>query len=153
MRHALSGYARTKLTALRETNRGDDVGSAWRELLSDFVHHARYLGLDALESEQRGESTFRLCRGNDRIVFQIMRGSGQPRIASSASRCCERLTERLTFDRAAGKLVDTHGCEPMDALVEEVCLAFGRVESGAPPRSQSRLSSTSAVRPAARSRS
>ncbi len=129
MKHALSEYARTKLSVLRDNLSDDDVGRAWRDLLSDFVHHARYLGLDAIEGEERGESVYRLRRGGERLAFQVTRGSGQPRITSSAPCSGERLIERLIYDRASGRLVDRQGREPMEALVEEVCAAFGALTS------------------------
>lgn len=147
MKHALSEYARTKLATLRDNTSDDAIGCAWRELLSDFVHHARYLGLDAVEGEQRGEIVFRLRRGSDRIAFQMMRGCGQPRVTTSAPCSCERLTERLAYDATLRRLVDRQGREPMDALVEEVCVALGAVPSVAPYDGST---STSSVRAAIR---
>ena len=145
MKHALSEYARTKLATLRD-NTSD--GCAWRELLSDFVHHARYLGLDAVEGEQRGEIVFRLRRGSDRIAFQMMRGCGQPRITTSVPCSCERLTERLVYDPTRRRLVDRQGREPMDALVEEICVALGAARSAAPYDDATSASSVrAAIRP------
>ncbi len=147
MKHALSGYARAKLATLRDNTSDDAIGCAWRELLSDFVHHARYLGLDAVEGEQRGELVFRLRRGSERITFQMMRGCGQPRITTSGPSTGDRLTERLTYDPVRRKLVDKQGREPMDALVEEVCAALGAAGPAAPYED---ASSASAVRAAVR---